>query len=713
MKYINNSNNSTNSSNSEESYISVPNIHKNFVHYLQEIKRRNKKEILIIFIKELILLTLIILSIIKYKLSLKTPTVEEKDFDMDPSFFMYLIYQCFFSACYATMALFLIEFKICKIYQLFLMIIRYLIFFITNRGENIDAHGTYNTILFLLFIILGQIICLIIFGFKIMYQKKKTIAISIILIIIVSTVIIYTTTIEDKVKCKDWEYGLNDTKLNNDKTKYPCSIIIPDHKCYLNFLGPFFDFSKGISCSKRKGDDKYRLRSASTSKYVNKTTKRIGYPITTHRENFILNIQQNSKKLYKEIMNNLVDMDNEEQLKLLGDKERPEIVLDYTKNEYGEIEININYDKELSKERKKLEQNSKSLYDNIIIVFLDGISRNHFYRNFKKTSEFLEKFFKYEGAKNTKDPTQKYHGFQFFKFHSFKEFTLGNVLPMFYGKPYYSKKVESITGEFRDKGFVTANLVGLCDKEFFYYDWQLKKNMERNFIEFDHELFALNCDPNIFDVINPHSIGLGESSVFRRCLYGKENLEYLFEYGIKFMEAYSNNKKFLRIDIPNGHELSGQVSKFADKPLYDFLNYTYENNMLKNTAVILTADHGLNILVLYELFQSMDRRIEVNNPLLFFILPDKSGMNYEEQYKNIYINQQTFITTFDIYHTLKYILNGEDKPITKNNIEKNGNIFDSKKHYLGTNLFDYINQYERHCSNYYDIHNCICSSNNE
>ena len=109
----------------------------------------------------------------------------------------------------------------------------------------------------------------------------------------------------------------------------------------------------------------------------------------------------------------------------------------------------------------------------------------------------------------------------------------------------------------------------------------------------------------------------------------------------------------------------------------------------------------------------MDRRIEVNNPLLFFILPDKSGMNYEEQYKNIYINQQTFITTFDIYHTLKYILNGEDKPITKNNIEKNGNIFDSKKHYLGTNLFDYINPYERHCSNYYDIHDCICISNNE
>ena len=554
----------------------------------------------------------------------------------------------------------------------------------------------------------GQIIILIIFCFKLIFQRKRIIAILSIVIIILGFTIIYITNIKDKVRCKNWEYGFNNTKLNNDKSIYPCSIIIPNHNCYLNFLGPFFDFSKSMSCSNRKEEEKTNLKLISNSKYINENTKRIGFPITTHRNNFILNIQKNSKNLYDEIMKNLVDMDNKEQLDELGEKEKPEVVLDYTNNEYGDINININYDDELSKERKKLEEKTNPLYENIIFIFFDAISRNHFSRVYKKTSEFIEKFFKYEGANNEKDNSQKYHGFQFFKQHSFKDFTLGNNLPMFYGKPFYYKTTESITGELKDNGFVTCNVNGICNKEAFYYDWQLKENMERNYIEFDHEMFALNCDPNIFDVINPHSIGLGESSVFRRCLYGKENVEYLFEYGIKFLEAYNNNRKYLRFSIQNGHELTGQVSKYVDKYLYDFLNYIFENNFLKNTTLILSSDHGLNILVLYKLFQSQDQEIELSNPLLYLILPDKKGMSYEEQYENLRKNQQTFTTSYDIYHTLKHIINGYDKPITTKSVEKQGEFFNPKTHFLGTSLFNKINQKERFCSNYIDIQECIC-----
>ena len=703
-------------SNGNQNCISINDVNKNFVNddqnLIKEINKKRKSEMIITILKELILFVIIMISIIKYIQSLKTSDQDEKDFDMDPAFFMKLIYDCVLSAFWVTIALFLIEFKICKIYQLSIIIIVYLFFFIFFRGENLDGHGSYNTILFLLCLAFGQIIILIIFCFKLIFQRKRIIAILSIVIIILGFTIIYITNIKDKVRCKNWEYGFNNTKLNNDKSIYPCSIIIPNHNCYLNFLGPFFDFSKSMSCSNRKEEEKTNLKLISNSKYINENTKRIGFPITTHRNNFILNIQKNSKNLYDEIMKNLVDMDNKEQLDELGEKEKPEVVLDYTKNEYGDINININYDDELSKERKKLEEKTNPLYENIIFIFFDAISRNHFSRVYKKTSEFIEKFFKYEGANNEKDNFQKYHGFQFFKQHSFKDFTLGNNLPMFYGKPYYYKTTESITGELKDNGFVTCNVNGICNKEAFYYDWQLKENMERNYIEFDHEMFALNCDPNIFDVINPHSIGLGESSVFRRCLYGKENVEYLFEYGIKFLEAYNNNRKYLRFSIQNGHELTGQVSKYVDKCLYDFLNYIFENNFLKNTTLILSSDHGLNILVLYKLFQSQDQDIELNNPLLIIILSDKKDKSYEEQYQNIYKNQQTFITTYDVYHTLKHIINGDDIPITINNIENNGEIFEPQKHFLGASLFNYINPSERYCSNYIDINNCICKLSN-
>ena len=715
MKEHNHSNNSSGPENSniEGNYISVPYIPKNMNNNneidIKEERRKYKKKLIITLSKELILFIIICISIIKYKQSLKVEEKSEKDFDAAPEFIMGLFYDCFYSAFFVTLALFLIEFKICKVYQLFIIIVRYLLFFIMYRGENLDAHGTYNTIFFLICVCLGQIVLLFLFCLKSIYQKRKSIAISIVLFLIVLSIIIYTTKIEDKVKCKNWEYGLNNTKLDNDKSKYPCQIIVPDHNCYLNFLGPYLDFSMGKECKQKKGE-KYKLKQVSTSKYVNKTTKRIGFPITTHRINFNLNKQLNSANLYHEIMNNLVDMDNKEQLEALGESEKPEVVVDFTNNELGDIHINVNYDDELSKKRKQMEKNAKSkpLYENVIFIFLDGISRSHFPRNFKKTAAFMEKFFKYEGATNEKDKSQIYHAFQFFKQHSFKEFTVGNNIPMFYGGPFYAKKLVSITGDFKNNGFVTCNLVGLCDKSSFYFDWRLKPDMERDFIEFDHEMFALNCDPNIYDVINPHSVALGESSVFRRCLYGKENVDYLFEYGRQFIEKYKDNRKYLRITVPNGHELSGQVSKYVDEPLYEFLNYLFINDYFKNTSVILAADHGLNILILYRLLNSLDREIEVNNPILFFIFPDKQGKSYEEQYGNMPENQQVFGTTYDIYHTLKHIVNGDDIPITIESIEKNGEKFDPTKHYLGSSLFKKINPKERICSNFVDITDCIC-----
>ena len=695
----------------EVNYDSKPNMNKKLVEMSTTENSKIKKEKLIKIIKELVLFIIILLSAIEYKRALKVPEQEEKDFDMDPDFFMDLIYKCLLSSVLTSIALFLIEFKICQIYQLILIIVIYLLFFITNTGENLDSHGTYNTILFLIGIAFGQIVILIIYLFTLCYKKKKIIPFIIILIIMISLLIIYKAKIEKKVKCRGWDIGLNNTQLINDKEAFPCSIIIPNHNCYLNLLGPLFDFSKSISCEKRKEDDKKKLKSVSTSKYINESTEKIGFPITTHRDNFSLNKQLSSENLYHEIMKNLVDMDNEEQLKELGEKEKPEVILDYSKNKYGEIHININYDDELSKERKKLENDTNPMYENIIFLFFDAISRAHFSRVFQKSAEFIDKFFTYEGVNNEKDPTQKYHAFQFFKQHSFKEYTLGNNIPMFYGGPYHSKNVESITKDFKEKGYITGNVNGICNKEAFYFDWQLKDDMNRTFVEFDHEMFALSCDPNIFDVEKPHSIGLGESSVFRRCLYGKESVEYLFEYGIKFLEAYKDNRKYLRISIPNGHELTGQVSKYVDEPLYDFLNYIFINNFLKNTTLIFSADHGLNILVLYKLFQSKDQEVEVHNPFLIFVLSDQKGKSYEEQYSNIHENQQKFVTTYDIYHSLKHIIYGYDIPINKKKIEENEEIFDPKKHFLGTSLFNYIDQSERYCKNYMDIYDCICTFN--
>ena len=46
-------------------------------------------------------------------------------------------------------------------------------------------------------------------------------------------------------------------------------------------------------------------------------------------------------------------MDNEDQLKKIPNQFRPEVVINYNKNKYGEIEINLRLNSSLSKERKE------------------------------------------------------------------------------------------------------------------------------------------------------------------------------------------------------------------------------------------------------------------------------------------------------------------------------------------------------------------------
>ena len=107
------SKNSYSFSTSEENYGSITDssFYNEEIYYNNEISKKRKCEIIIMILKELILFLLIIISVIKYNQSLETSQIEEKDFEPAPSFFMGIIYRCFFSAFYTTIALALIEFK--------------------------------------------------------------------------------------------------------------------------------------------------------------------------------------------------------------------------------------------------------------------------------------------------------------------------------------------------------------------------------------------------------------------------------------------------------------------------------------------------------------------------------------------------------------------------------------------------------------------------
>ena len=220
-----------------------------------------------------------------------------------------------------------------------------------------------------------------------------------------------------------------------------------------------------------------------------------------------------------------------------------------------------------------------------------------------------------------------------------------------------------------------------------------------SFIEFDHEYAAPNCDPNVYK----YGFGFfsGENGMLRKCLYGKDSIEYAFEYGKKFWMAYKDNKKFLRIVNTYAHEYSGEKAKYSDKALYNFLKDLYLSNQLQNTTVFIAGDHGFALMGVHKLLDPNDWRIEQSLPIFILLVPDKKNLSYEEEYLEIYKNQQILITPFDIYYTIRDIIFGEK--YKKNLLKEQKNE--------GESLFKYINPKERNCTKYERFENCQCKLN--
>ena len=239
------------------------------------------------------------------------------------------------------------------------------------------------------------------------------------------------------------------------------------------------------------------------------------------------------------------------------------------------------------------------------------------------------------------------------KYHSFQGATLQNAIPMFSGVYYKSEnKMISIVKNMKEIGYITGSIQDICHKELM----SIGELENYSFIEFYHEYDAPNCDPNVYR----YGFGFfsGENGMLRKCLYGKDSIEYAFEYGKQFWMAYRKNKKFLRIVNTYAHEYSGEKAKYSDNALYNFLNDLYISEQLQNTTIFIAGDHGFALMGFYKLLNPKDWSIEKSMPIFILLVHDKKNLSYEEEYSEVIKNQQTLITPFDIYYTLRNIIFG-------------------------------------------------------
>ena len=545
------------------------------------------------------------------------------------------------------------------------------LFYFYSNGIDFDDHGYYN-IKYFFVILIFFIGLLFILNWLLLQREKKVITI----FILISMIIIYSFREKffDIINCKDWARGLNNTYIDNTKEKYGCLIRIPKYCPYK--IGKYFlDRERFSKCSNQKLNPKTVILKNSKSPFINKNTLHIGFPLTNKDKNFFPDMTVGKYKNY--FLKNLIDMNNLSLLETLNEN-KPEISVDFSKNKDGIVNIKLNYNKTLSEERKNLERLATPFSNNIFILFIDSVSRANSFRQLRKTLKFLERFTSFKGNSNSKFPDEKFHSFQFFKYHSHKYFTSGNYPILFYGK-HRKKTNEYITLHLKRNGYITGYSSDECFNDF-----------TRTFHNFtfddiyDHEYII--CDPNYRNLRSKLN-----------CFYGKLHVEYMLEYINQFWRKYKSNRKFALILTNFAHENTLEKLKYIDNIIYNYLNKLFEENLLKDSSFFLLSDHGVAVPSIYYLNEFF--KIEKVLPMFYLLVNDIKNITYNSQYKYLYQNQQTFITGFDIYNTILHLIYGNKYGT---NITKN--IISSK----GKSLFTRIKQRERNPKMYSSMDKIFC-----
>ena len=602
-----------------------------------------KHEWTFIAIREFTAIAIIITSFLLYSSSLKTD-FNYKNYNMHfyyPMTFWSLV-KCLISGGIIGFIIFCMYAKWIFLEHLIYMAIVYSILICKNYGNNILNHGKYN---FLLLLISSILVFFLLLGIYMVYRFSKTIKYLYLIIAFFAFFFCFFICYNFKYKyeqtysCDKWNMNLNNSYIFEDEKNEKCNLEKITGLCYMDKIYNYFDLTlaNNIKCENREENEVNNFYDMIKNKSLIKN-KRIGFPST-------INISKeknlnNTKNLQQYIFNNLKGIDKENNISNF------ETIIEFIPDEKdnnkikGELKINLNKNKLLSEERKKISENknnnnNNSIYDNVLYIYLSSVSRSHFQRGMPKLSKFVSKLMSYE-------PFPTMTSYQFSKYKNFP-YTMENKKYLFYKKSNSSSDINSIDSlkYFKEAGYITGQVSDICEK-----------NMNnKNIIEWDHENFVMACDPNYFLK--------KEFSVYERCLYGKPISEYMINYALQFWDKYSENKKYFRMMFNYGNEPTGNVIKYLDEPLYNMLWGLYSEGKLRNTAVFIVSEQGNKNDGLYNILKSVEFEVEKKYGVYIMILDWNEKFKKEQYHNNLIKNQNMFVTPYDIYDTMIYIALGD------------------------------------------------------
>ena len=129
----------------------------------------------------------------------------------------------------------------------------YPILFLFNQGYDFNLHGSYNTLGFIVIIIITISILEISFLIYKLLKKKMYKQLIIVCIIILTPFFLFL--IFGFLSCKNWTKGIGDIQIINNKEKDACHIREPKF-CTINIFDRWFDLSRFMTCENKANDRK-------------------------------------------------------------------------------------------------------------------------------------------------------------------------------------------------------------------------------------------------------------------------------------------------------------------------------------------------------------------------------------------------------------------------------------------------------------------------
>ena len=632
---------------------------KNFLRLLiNKIKRIfkcliNSKNIKIIF--------LYIIGSIIYLISLKHLS------GIDMRCFSYVGERCYYaigiiisiSSFIITLAIYIILFNnYNKLHLIVISIIFFFLYLIDHNAE-IVKHGLFNFVVFIIITLFLFIFFCYIHFLLYLYKKGNYFQLILLNVFLLSIYVSFKVYKLNHFSCDNWTKGLNNTVIDNTSKDYPCKIIIPQpHSCYISEMGRIFNLVDKFTPTCQdfnliKFEKEKFLKDIQNIKYYNISKKHeFGYPLTNneiYNPNKFGSIIDRGNKSFESFINEkviLLDLYNKNKKIYYNNTPRPEVEIHLNKDG-GKIYFNIIKNKTLIKQREKNTNKTHILYKNVLVMFIDTLSRAHFFRKFPKTIDFLNQFSKYEPNYAKKNMTI----FQFFKYHTLDTYTDPNIKAALYGAKIHGEGTHFVN-YFKNNGYIVGRVNAFCEKENIFN----KNNYSLyNHGIWDHEGLSLGCITTFYDRFLITRL----SAVVRKCLFGEDLNQHALKYLEKFWYTYLEQNKMFLFETLEGHEPTGQLIGYFDDILLNFLNKFYSKGYFNDTAIIIFSDHGQHLSGPFYLLDSQDFYSERSLPFLFLIVPNNEKLYKNNLYEKIRLNQQVLITPFDIYNTLIHIAFGE------------------------------------------------------